>query len=86
MRKIIFLVCVALFLLSTYAGHEFLAFDNGLTRTKDVKDQANIFKDLGYDGICTRPAKCTSKLLSSSHGKSVMKLQKMDYLLCFIPI
>lgn len=37
------------------AEREFFVFDNGLTDIKSVDEQAALLKELGYDGICTRP-------------------------------
>ena len=47
------------------AERKFFVFDNGLQDVRSSEDQAKLLKKLGYDGICTRPAKCTPKLLAA---------------------
>ena len=56
-----------------HAEREFFAFDNGLTSIKSVEEQAALLKELGYGGICTRPANCTDELLEAfdRHGVAV---------------
>ena len=46
-------------------GRKLSAFDNGLTDVTSVEAQAKLLKELGYDGICTRPNKCTPELLAA---------------------
>ncbi len=60
--------------LSARAERPFFAFDNGLTEIKSVEEQAKLLKELGYAGICTRPANCTDELLAAfdRHGVRIM--------------
>jgi len=60
--------------LSAKAERPFFAFDNGLTDVKSVEEQAKLLKELGYDGICTRPKNCTDELLAAfdKHDVKIM--------------
>ena len=52
------------------AEREFFVFDNGLTDVKSAGEQAALLKELGYDGICTRPKHATNEFLAEMdrHG------------------
>ena len=69
MRKLIF-VLLALCCTALHAERKFFAFDNGMTTIRSVDEQAALLKELGYDGICTRPKNCTDELLAAfdKHG------------------
>lgn len=65
------LILVALITGATAGGAEirptrlFSAFDNGLTDLATPEAKATLLRDLGYDGICTRPATATRELLDA---------------------
>lgn len=47
------------------APRPFFVFDNGLTDIKSPAEQAALLNELGYDGICTRPANATTEWLDA---------------------
>lgn len=61
--KAILLIC--LFPLTALYGHKFFPFDNGLTDIESPQDQAALLKQLGYDGICSRPKSATPELVKA---------------------
>lgn len=56
------------------AERSFFVFDNGVVDVESVEDQAVLLKELGYDGICIRPAKASGELLAAfdKHGVAIM--------------
>ncbi|VGO17792.1 hypothetical protein PDESU_06394 [Pontiella desulfatans] len=68
------LLAVLLCCVAVRAERPFFPFDNGLTDVKSVEEQAKLLKELGYDGICTRPPNCTPELLEAfdRHGVKIM--------------
>ena len=68
LRRILARLLVLAFLGLTFAGHAqtsprpLFVFDNGLGGLKTPEEQAALLKELGYDGICTRPAHATPEL------------------------
>lgn len=50
---------------SAVVSRPFFVFDNGLTDIKAAREQAALLKELGYDGICTRPAQATKELFEA---------------------
>ena len=53
------------------AEQKFFAFDNGLGGVESVEEQAILLKKLGYDGICSRPGKCTPELLAACAARGI---------------
>ncbi len=56
------------------AGRDLFVFDNGLTDIKSAEEQAALLKEIGYEGICTRPERATGEFLAAMkrHGIRVM--------------
>lgn len=67
-RRFVFRLLALTFLGLPFACHSqteprpFFVFDNGLGGLKTPEEQAALLKELGYDGICTRPAHATPEL------------------------
>lgn len=74
--KFILSALIALFPISGVlrAEREFFVFDNGLTDIKSAAGQAALLKQIGYDGICTRPERATDEFLAGMdrHGVRVV--------------
>lgn len=49
----------------------FIALDNGLTDIKTAAEQAALLKELGYDGICTRPTNATGELFDEMEQRGL---------------
>ena len=60
---------------SVSGGLSLSVFDNGLADIPSFEDQARLLKDLGYDGICTRPGDHTAELLAAFDEHRVGVLQ-----------
>ena len=72
------IVCLAMVALaigedSPVSPRPFFVFDNGVADLKTAGEQAVLLKELGYDGICTRPAHATPELFDAmeKHGLKI---------------
>ena len=74
MKRITMPLAVALFLSVAQAEQKFFALDNGLNGISQPEEQAKLLKELGYDGICTRPGRTTPEFLAAfdKHGIEIM--------------
>lgn len=74
MKSIILTIAAALAVIgAARADLAFSVFDNGLTDIKSVEEQAGVLEELGYDGICTRPAHASDELIAAMdrHGREI---------------
>ena len=58
---------------SGVAERPFFAFDNAFDKSTPAEEQVALLKELGYDGICTRPAHATDELFAAidKHGLEI---------------
>jgi sugar phosphate isomerase/epimerase len=50
---------------TVHAEQPFFALDNAFSNGESVQEQASILKELGYDGICTRPNAASPELYTA---------------------
>jgi sugar phosphate isomerase/epimerase len=64
---------LALLCVTVQAEGPFFVFDSGLNDIKSVEEQATLLKELGYDGICTRPKNASEELYAAfdRHGLEI---------------
>jgi sugar phosphate isomerase/epimerase len=76
--RALFTATLSVAMLASAAGDDspvlprpFIALDNGLTDIQTAAEQAALLKELGYDGICTRPAKATMELFDEMEKRGL---------------
>jgi len=73
MKRIVLVLFAVMVVGSLHAERKFFALDNGLDGVTSVDEQAALLKELGYDGICTRPGRATDELLAA-YDKQCIKI------------